>query len=58
MRTFYALNAAALQVKSALRLVPGTIAFFRFHFFKKKKPRFVLLWKYEWGFIYLCVASW
>lgn len=33
MGTFYALNAVALQAKSALRLVPGTIAFFGFHFF-------------------------
>lgn len=43
MRTFYALNAAALQVKSALRLVPGTIAFFRFHFFKKKKTSICII---------------
>lgn len=55
MGTFYAVNAVALQAKSALRLVPGTIAFFWFHFFFK--PRFVLLWQDEWGFIYLCVAS-
>lgn len=33
MGTFYAPNGAALQVKNALRLVPGTTAFLGFHFF-------------------------